>query len=67
MIRILYNNGIEVEYDDAHRARFMVANILFATRGKVLPVEAVEVLGVMPSGEIVEKVLNIKLGVVELD
>ena len=67
MIRILYSNGMVVEYDSAAHARLMVANILFATRGKVLPVEAVEVLGTMPSGEIVERVLNIKLGVVELD
>jgi hypothetical protein len=67
MIRILYNNGVVGEYESTHQAKLMVAATLFVTRGKVLPVEAVEVLGTMPSGEIVERVLDIKFGVVELD
>jgi hypothetical protein len=67
MIRVRYSNGQVEEYKSAGDAKLMITTILFATHGSILPVEAIEVLGVTTAGVSVEKVLNIRLGVVELD
>jgi len=67
MIRVKYSNEREEEYHSVGLAKFMVMSILFATRGRVLPVEAAEVFGKTTSGAIVERPLKIRLGVVEFE
>ena len=67
MIRVRYNDGRVEEYKDLDNAKFMIATQLFASQGYILPEEAVEVMGVTTGGVSVERVLNIRLGVVELD
>lgn len=67
MIRIRYSDNHTHEYKDVDRAKFMVLNILFQSNGHVVPVEAIEVLGVTSHGVSVERDLKIKLGVIEFE
>lgn len=66
MIRVTYNDGSIQEYKTIKEAQFMISTALFASQGQIIPTEAVEVMGVTTGGVSVERVLNIKLGVVEL-
>lgn len=66
MVRITYNNGHVVEYGSIKEAQFMIAAVLFASNGAVVPDEAVEVMCVTESGASLERVLNIRMGAVEL-
>lgn len=67
MIRVKYSNGNVSEYSSTELAKFMIINVLFASRGNVYPVEAIEVFGLTTGGVSVEKDLKIKLGVVEFE
>lgn len=67
MIRVRYSNYHVVEYKNMDIAKFMITNILFTSNGKILPVEAVEVLGTTMGGVSVERDLKIRLGVVEFE
>lgn len=67
MILVRFNDGSVGEYKSLGQAKFMVATALFGSQGKLLPIEAVEVIGVTTGGVSVERVLNIRIGAVELD
>jgi hypothetical protein len=66
MIRVRYNDGSVGEYKSIKEAQFLISTVLFASNGAIIPEEAVEVMGHTISGVSVERVLNIRLGVVEL-
>lgn len=63
MVRVKYSNGDEVEYGSLDLARFKASAILVHTSGRIVPLEAVEILGKTSNGYTVEKKLFIKLGV----
>ena len=65
MIRVRYSNSEVKEYKDVELANFMALNILFATQGHIMPLEAVEVIGHTTGGVSVERDLKIKLGLIE--
>lgn len=65
MIRVRYSNSDVKEYKDVELANFMALNVLFATQGGIIPTEAVEVMGHTTAGVSVERVLQIKLGVID--
>lgn len=67
MIRVRYNDGTVEEYKSLSDAKFKISTMLFASQGATLPEEAVEVMGVTTGGVSVERVLDIRLGVVELE
>lgn len=67
MIRITYSDDVENYYADTSIARFWIINRLFETKGEVMPVEAVEVFGVTTGGVIVERELQVRLGLVEFE
>lgn len=68
MIRIKYSTGEWKEYKNRSIAKFMILNELYASEGKVYPVEAADVFGVTTGGVSVEQPLQIRLGgMVEFD
>jgi hypothetical protein len=67
MIRVKYNNEEWKEYSSIALAKFGILTELFASRGGVIPVEAVDVFGTTTGGVTVERPLTIKLGAVELE
>jgi len=67
MIRIRYSDNNIGEYKNVDVANFMALNTMFSTSGKIIPIEAVEVIGVTTGGVSVERILKIKLGVIEYD
>lgn len=62
MIRVRYSNDEWKEYRTAAIAKFMILNELYASKGKITPVEAVEVFGVTTGGVSVEQPLTIRYG-----
>lgn len=66
MVRVSYNDGRVLEYKSINEAQLMIATELFTSNGAVVPEEAVEVMSVAADGVSVERVLNIKMGAVEL-
>lgn len=67
MIRVRYSNGLQEEYETIGEAKFMITAVLFASSGTIMPKEAIEVIPLPDQGVEVEKVLTIRLGIVELD
>jgi hypothetical protein len=67
MIRVAYSNGSVDEYRTVELAKFMVVTTLFASRGDVVPIHAVEVLGITTGGVSVERDLRIRLGLVQFE
>lgn len=67
MIRVKYNTDEWKEYPNATLAKFGMLTEMFESKGKVYPVEAVDVFGTTTGGVTVERPLTIKLGAVELE
>jgi hypothetical protein len=67
MIRVRYSDNTVTEHKSVDDANFMILNSLFTSKGKVVPVEAVEVMGITTGGVSVERELNIKAAALELD
>lgn len=67
MIRIRYSDNSVQEYQTEALAKFMVLDTLFSTGGRIIPLEAIEVMGTTISGVTVERDLKIKLGIIEFD
>ncbi len=67
MYRVRYSNGYSEEYPSMDEAKFMISSVLFASSGNIVPTEAVEVITLPDQDVEVERVLTIRLGVVELD
>ena len=67
MIRIKYNNNETHEYSNAKIAQFMIFNQMFASQGRIFPVEAADVFGKTMTGIIVEQPLMVRLGLVEFE
>lgn len=65
MIRVRYSDDHVSEYKNVDIANFFALNTMFSSSGRIIPLEAVEVMGVTSSGATVERLLNIKLGVIE--
>jgi hypothetical protein len=66
MIRVKFNDDEWKEYPDIAVAKLSILTELFASKGRILPIEAVAVLDTTTSGIIVERHLTIELGVVGL-
>jgi hypothetical protein len=62
MIRVKYSNQEWKSYKNRKSAQFMMLNEIYASQGKIYPVEAVDVFGITTGGVIVEQPLKIKLG-----
>lgn len=67
MIRIRYSDNSVKEYQTEALAKIMVLDTLLSTAGRIIPLEAIEVMGTTIGGVTVERDLKIKLGVIEFD
>jgi hypothetical protein len=67
MIRIRYSDNSVKEYQTEALAKIMVLDTLLSTAGRIIPLEAIEVMGTTISGVTVERDLKIKLGIIEFD
>jgi hypothetical protein len=66
MIRITYSTGEIAEYSNAKTAAMEATQAIVASQGLIVPIRAVEVWpGFGLLGETLEKVLKVKLGLVE--
>lgn len=66
MIRVTYSTGEVVEYSGPVAAAMEATQAIVASQGYIVPVKAIEVwpkFGIL--GEDLEKVLKVKLGLVE--
>lgn len=66
MIRVTYSTGEVVEYAGPVAASMEATQAIVASQGRIVPVKAIEVwpnFGLL--GETVEKVLKVKLGLVD--
>lgn len=66
MIRVKYNTEEWKEYPSRTLAKFGMLTELFASKGRIVPVEAVDVFGTTTAGVTVEQPLTIK-GALELE
>jgi hypothetical protein len=67
MIRIRYSDNSVKEYHTEALAKYMVLDTLFSTSGRVIPLQAIEVLSTTIAGVSVERDLKIKFGVIEFE
>ncbi len=67
MIRIRYSDNSVKEYHTEALAKYMVLDMVFSTGGRVIPLQAIEVLGTTIAGVSVERDLKIRFGVIEFE
>lgn len=67
MIRIRYSDNSAIAYPSKFIAKYWVMDKLFATNGRVFPVQAIEVLNTAVDGVSVERDLKINFGVIEFE